>query len=419
MSRLHQAHWFFDHLLRKLEDRRVSRERLADVVTRLMIAAPEGLSQSQIARGERLPLPFPLAPDSVSRATNALSSLHLATAQKVSPRGAVGRPYTPLRLGGDRWATVGVKIGHRAGRSVSLNILVTGLDGQPLNIAGYQSHDQLYVRDLPDGGLDELVEAFGMAVEEICGQPAVRKRYILGVGIELAGHVCDGKVINASHNDMVGVQLDQLLSRRLESLTQRHDKIVDRPEPLPVIIDNDVNVLAALETYRPWFMDHEMAVVAVFDDGIGAALILDGRVYRGARGMAGEIGHCLVPIEPDAEIEEGEVQPSSLKFSAQCHCGGFRHLDCYATPVRILSQLTENNFDGFDEIARAQFDEIAQRPAGLQGQETQESIVFRAAGRALGVGITGLVNVINPSRVLVLLPPTLVHTKAGSVAARY
>ncbi len=410
MAVLCQAHWFFDHLLRKLEVHRVSRERLADVVTRLMIAAPETLSQSQIARGEGLRLSTQLAPDSVSRATAALSALHLVAGPlKVKPRGA-GRPYTPLQLGGTQWATVGVKIGHRAGRSVSLNILVTGLDGQPLDIAGFQSHNQLYIKELPEGDLNDLVEAFGAAVEDICSQPAVRKRYILGVGVELAGHVSDGKVIQASHNGMVGVQLDQLLSQRLESLAQRYDKIVDRPEPLPVIVDNDVNVLAVLETYMPRFPDREMAVVAVFDDGIGAALVLDGRVYRGARGMAGEIGHCLVPIEPDVGIRKNEVPPS-LGFSAACHCGGFRHLDCYATPVRMFGQLAGTIYDEFVEMAR--------RPASIKDQATQEGIVFRAAGQALGAGIAGLVNVVNPSRVLVFLPPALAHAEVGSSAEQY
>lgn len=336
MARLHQAHWFFDYLLRKLEDRRVNRERLADVVTRLMIAAPETLSQTQIARGETLPLASQLAADSVSRATRALSALHLVTAMtKQQGKQATGRPHAPLQLGGKRWAMVGVKIGHRAGRSVSLNIVVTGLDGQPLDISGYQSHDQLYVRELPEsGGLDDLVEEFGAAVEEICGQPAVRERYILGVGVELAGHVCDGKVIDASHNSMRGVQLDQLLSKRLESLAQRHDRIVDRPEPLPIIVDNDVNVLAVLKTYQLRLLDREMAVVAVFDDGIGAALVIDGRVYRGARGMVGKIGHCLVPAEPDTGGEGEGKEPSVLRASAKCHCGGLRPLGllCYPCP---------------------------------------------------------------------------------------
>lgn len=412
------AHWFFDHLFRKLEDRRVSRERLAEVLTRLMIAAPEGLSQSQIAQGERLPRPSQLAADTVSRATAALSSLHLVTPLKTRSHGA-GRPYVPLQLGSARWAMVGVKIGHRAGRSRALNIVVTGLDGQPLDIAGYQSDNQLYIRELPDGSLDDFVEVFGAAVEEICSQPAVHERYILGVGVELAGHVCDGKVINASHNGMIGVQLDQLLSNRLESIAKRNEKIVDRLEPLPVIIDNDINVLAVLETYRPRFPDREMAVVAVFDDGIGAALIIDGRVYRGSRGMAGEIGHCLIPVEPEAGVEQDEIRPTSMKSFAKCHCGGLRHLDCYATPVRILRQLVENDFDGFDETARQQFDEMTRRPAYTEGRETREGIVFRTAGRALGAGIVGLVNVINPSRVLVFLPPAFVHAEIDNAAEQY
>ena len=67
----------------------------------------------------------------------------------------------------------------------------------------------------------------------------------------------------------------------------RHDLGLD----MPVYVDNDVNVLGVLQTYRPDFPELDLAVIGVFDDGVGSALILGGLVYRGGRGMAGEIGH--------------------------------------------------------------------------------------------------------------------------------
>lgn len=95
------------------------------------------------------------------------------------------------------------------------------------------------------------------------------------------------------------------------------------------------------------------------------------------------------------------------------------HLDCYATPVRILRQFVETDFDGFDENARLLFDKMARRPARAEGKDTREGIVLRAAARALGAGIAGLVNVMNPSQVLVFLPPALVHAEVGSAAEQY
>ncbi len=402
------AHWFFDRLLRKLEGRRISSERLADVMARLVFAAPHPLSQSEIASGRDLPGQGELAPDSVSRATSALTGLKLVSAlpaQTDKP----GRPYTPLQLGGEQWAMVGVKVGHAAGRPVSLDLLVTSLGGQPITIEGRQASDSTWQVQIPEG--EDLVDAIAREVEDLCDRPEIRNLIILGVGVEIAGHVFNGKVIEASHSGMKGEQLDEWLSERLGGLARRfgdhrNPGIIDRPEPLPVIVDNDVNVLAVLEAYNSRYSDRDVAVIAVFDEGIGAALLIDGRVYRGARGMAGEIGHCLVPI--GAELTDDQPVRRYASFSARCHCGKTRHLDCYATPVRILSYLQESDFTA-----------VAMRPPERDGELTVEGFAFTIAGQALGYGIAGMVNVMNPSRVLVYLPPPLVTFEPDSVAERY
>lgn len=419
----HQA---FDDILGTLEARKVGRRRIADVVTRLMIASPAHPSQSEIAEGRGMAVPCRIPADSVSRATAALSAMKLVT-QHRSRADRPGRPYTPLQLGSPRWALVGIKIGHQQGRPVTINALVTGLDCIPLKLPGYQSEDQPYNKDISEG--DDLVVALGEVIEELCDLPAVRNRAILGIGIELAGHVFEGTVIEASHNSMRGVQLGRQLSNRLDRLADRFEdsRITRTHQPLPVIVDNDVNVLAVLESYKPRFPERDLAVVAVFYDGIGSGLIVDGRVYRGGRGMAGEIGHCLIPIDDDAldAIEADTTTPEAPSrrgparqaddaapkrlpgFRDPCHCGRRDHLDC-VTPVRILGQLGE------DDLAA-----VARRPAEVEGGLTREGRAFQIAGQALGVGLSGLVNLLNPSRVLLFLPPDLAQSEPGTVAALY
>lgn len=391
-----RAHWFFDDLLERLEDRRVSRARVADVLTRLMIAAPTPLSQSEIVRGERLLRPYELTADSVSRATAALNSLKLVTPQPAQRVGA-GRPSRPLQLGSASWAMIGVKVGHEAGHTAYLQVLATGLDGQPLDIPGFQDGTSSVRAELPAGA--DLVETMAGAIEALCAQPTMRARYVLGVGVEVSGHVFEGVIITASSVEMNGVRLAPDLSERLGSLAERLGRLVRRLNPFPVIVDNDVNVLGVLQTYRPDFPELDLAVIGVFDDGVGSALILRGLVYRGGRGMAGEIGHLQVRLDPD-DIA-GDVGPAG--FAADCHCGRPSHLDCYATPNRILAHLGETDFD---------------KVADLDGQ-TDAGRAFRTAGKALGIGIAGLIDLINPSRVLVLVPPALYEPRAGSAAETY
>lgn len=419
----HQA---FDDILSTLEARKVGRRRIADVVTRLMIVSPAHPSQSEIAEGRGMAVPYRIPADSVSRATAALSAMNFVT-QHRSRADRPGRPYTPLQLGSPRWALVGIKVGHQQGRAVTINALVTGLDCTPLKLPGYQSEDQPYIKDISEG--DDLVDALGEVIEELCDLPAVRHRAILGIGIELSGHVFEGTVIEASHNSMRGVQLGQQLSNRLDRLADRFEdrRFTRTHQRLPVIVDNDVNLLAVLESYKPRFPDRDLAVVAVFDDGIGSGLIVNGRVYRGGGGMAGEIGHCLIPIDNNAldAIEAATMTPGTHStrgaarqaddaapqrlpgFRDPCHCGHPRHLDC-VTPVRILGQLGE------DDLAS-----VARRPAEVEGSLTREGRAFQIAGQALGVGLSVLVNLLNPSRVLLFLPPDLAQGKPGTIAALY
>ncbi|MCA1671772.1 MAG: ROK family protein, partial [Actinobacteria bacterium] len=416
-------HQGFDDILKTLEEgsrNKISRERIADVLTRLMIASPQWPSQAEIAQGTMLPLPYRVAADSVSRgvATLAADQIRFVTIHKARAE-RPGRPYSPLQLGSDQWAMVGVKIGHKAGHSVSLNVVVTGLDGRPVEVPE-QGEDCVHIRQIAED--DDLVERLAEVIIHLCTRPALRNRYILGVGVELAGHVFEGEVVEASHNSMRGVALGWQLSRQLDALGHRLYRLIGRHDPMPVIVDNDVNVLAVLQTYRPDFPEKDLALVAVFDDGIGSAPIIAGTVYRGGHGMAGEIGHCLVPVdaagpnytsagETPSPVRGPDVLPT---FSDPCHCGRDRHLDCYATPVRIMGELGERDF------TEDAFEAIAHRDAYVDGELTQEGEVFQRAGQALGMGIaSNLINSINPARVLLILPRALVDYPLNSAAEVY
>jgi N-acetylglucosamine repressor len=64
--------------------------------------------------------------------------------------------------------------------------------------------------------------------------------------------------------------------------------------PIPVILDNDVNLALAAEVDRGAASDARFAVLVSFAEGIGGAVLVDGQIYRGRRGSAGEIGHIVL-----------------------------------------------------------------------------------------------------------------------------
>ncbi|MYV97507.1 ROK family protein, partial [Streptomyces sp. SID3343] len=66
---------------------------------------------------------------------------------------------------------------------------------------------------------------------------------------------------------------------------------VEAATGLPVLVDNDVNVLALGELRRGAAAGHDAVLYVSVGTGVGGALALGGRIVRGARGVAGELGH--------------------------------------------------------------------------------------------------------------------------------
>ena len=82
----------------------------------------------------------------------------------------------------------------------------------------------------------------------------------------------------------------------------------------PVWVDNDVNLLAMGEWRSGIAAGHDNVVVIKVGTGIGAGIISDGRLHRGAQGSAGDVGHIQVSDDP----------------SVVCRCGNIGCLEAYA-----------------------------------------------------------------------------------------
>lgn len=436
------VHLAFERLLGNLEyGSKITRDRVADVLGRLLTAAPYLYpSQTEVASGRSqgkpfIPVPYQVPADAVSRVITALRGDGQLPNNLPSPRFITvhepladrpGRPYRPLSLGSAEWAMVGVKVGHRAGHVCELFVLVTELDGTPIEIPGFQSADQPHCR----GGLEkkepsEVADEIASAVREICQTPEIADRCILGVGVEVAGHVFEGEVIDSSLTQMFGVNLGEQISRRLDSdLARQLDPVLGGHYPLPVVVDNDLNILAVLETYKPRSPERNIGMVAVFDDGVGSAIISDGRVYRGGCGMAGEIGHLAIQVEsaagkspaPEQLMMKKGADPRAdgklLGFDDSCYCGApVRHLDCYAPTERLRGELQISSEEEFEKIAL--------QPAQYADVSTEQARKFQVAGTALGTALASFVNLVNPSRLLLFLPPVLANAEKGSAAGEY
>jgi predicted NBD/HSP70 family sugar kinase len=179
---------------------------------------------------------------------------------------------------------------------------------------------------------------------------------VYGVGVGLAGVIdrASGVVRHGTYSDWHDVDLAALLEKRTG---------------LPVVVDNDVNTLVASEQ---WFgAGRGVADVAVVSigRGVGLGMVLDGRLYRGAGGGAGEFGHTKV-------VADGPL----------CDCGGRGCLEALIGEPAILAATGSSTIEQAVERARA-------------GDPTAQK-VFDQVGRTLGTAVGNLVNLLNPKLIV-------------------
>lgn len=157
---------------------------------------------------------------------------------------------------------------------------------------------------------------------------------------------------------------------------------------IPCYLENDASA-AALGEHRFGAgrgFDHLIHVTV--GTGIGGGLVLDGRLYRGARGFAGEIGHMVIDTA-----------------GPPCNCGSRGCLEAmasgtaFATRVRSLLASGRSpllaSIVGSDEPAGEHL-----HRAALQGDPICEAEI-RHAGHILGIGIGSLVNILNPQAITI------------------
>ncbi|OIJ95676.1 ROK family transcriptional regulator [Streptomyces colonosanans] len=144
------------------------------------------------------------------------------------------------------------------------------------------------------------------------------------------------------------------------------------PADLPPTVDNEANFGSLAELWlgddTPLDFLHVSAEI-----GIGGAVVVDGRLLRGTRGFAGELGH--VPVHPEGP---------------ECACGGRGCLEQYAGEEAVLRAAGLTPGENRVEV-------LAERAA--QGDKEVHR-ALRDAGTALGIALTGAVNLLDPQAVV-------------------
>ena len=152
-------------------------------------------------------------------------------------------------------------------------------------------------------------------------------------------------------------------------------RFVQRSLPVPVLVDNDVNIMALGERTAHW-PDHDNFIFVKVATGIGAGIISSGELQRGANGTAGDLGHVRVPRGDDV----------------LCRCGNHGCLEALASGPAIAAALRGEGLEaakGADVVR-------------LVAHGNQQAIqAVRQAGRDVGDVLATVVNLLNPSVIVI------------------
>jgi len=142
----------------------------------------------------------------------------------------------------------------------------------------------------------------------------------------------------------------------------------------PIVVDNDVNVMAWGEYDAKWRHEgvHDVLFVK-HGTGIGCGIIAAGRIYRGCDGTAGEVGHIGV----------ADVEPTVM-----CSCGSKNCLEVVASGRALVKQLQAQ---GYDVSTASDVSRLV-----VQGDLVAMNMV-REAGKALGAVMSAIVSFFNPA----------------------
>jgi predicted NBD/HSP70 family sugar kinase len=143
----------------------------------------------------------------------------------------------------------------------------------------------------------------------------------------------------------------------------------------PVLVDNDVNIMAHGEHWMHWRDTDHLLLVKV-GTGIGCGIVVGGEIHRGVRGAAGDIGHIRATTGDDIV----------------CRCGNVGCLEAVAGGQALAGRLAAEGAD-----ASRSRDVVRLVRAG----DANAMRMVRDAGRALGEVLAGLVNFFNPAVIVI------------------
>lgn len=267
-----------------------------------------------------------------------------------------GRKPTMLVVNTSGFYIIGVDVGPK-----EIDFIISDLSGKIVDHAKTEIiadiDEKQFITMLQDG-IQSLLEHFS-------------ELEVIGIGIAMHGVVDAeaGQSLFAPNLNLRNIPIKQLLEENFQVVVK---------------VENDARSLALGEA---WFGKHDAvkSMIAVnIGRGIGAGIIIDGKLYHGENGIAGEIGHMTLDIH-------GE----------KCECGSTGCLQTVASGPSLVNKAKQRLAQGEESILD---------PSSLTGStihvaaingDVLSSQLFIETGTYIGIALTNLIHMFNPSKIVI------------------
>jgi glucokinase-like ROK family protein len=276
-----------------------------------------------------------------------------------------GRPATLLETNPQAGGIIGIELGVDF-----ITIALTDFTG---NILWRQFAD-INSNDAQDKTIARILELTDKAID-VCKDHGL---YLLGLGLSVPGTADSEKGV-------------LVFAPNLQWRNVPFRKIFLDHIGLNIYVENDANAAAIAEHLFGVARQSDDFIFVVVGIGIGGGLFLNGNLYRGKNGFAGEVGHTPIVAEP---------------YQNPCHCGNLGCWETYANQgsliKRIQARLESNRESIIPEIMAKQDSplsiSIIKQAADERDKEALEAL--EEIGTSLGLGFASLIDIFNPEKII-------------------
>jgi glucokinase-like ROK family protein len=274
-----------------------------------------------------------------------------------------GRRPIMLRINADAYHIVGVDIGIHWLRTV-----VTNLN------ADIKAAEKLALPPRVDEAalIGHLIDT----VKLVLKKAGISAGDLMGIGLGMHGLVdpSAGKAIFAPNFGLRDISLREPLECEFQ---------------VPVHVENDVVAFALGESWFGEGTDTGNFIAVNIGEGVGAGIVLNGQLYKGATYSAGEIGHTTVEMN-----------------GPRCTCGNYGCLQSLVSGPALVRQAAQRLEAGERSLIR---ELCGDDPEAITGEMIAQAArqgdplaldLFRRVGRYLGIGLANLINTLNPRKII-------------------